>query len=371
MVLVVPGKTNRTGVTMNYSRVVNPWMQRITQSDGFDAVGEVFRPPEEGLAIPCPSDQTRYRKSNFFACQRLVFHVMIHRFLNRTLLAVLLFTTNTIALAQDGKKSREPESAKSAKQVDSPAVKALEPLFRQLKQAKSSRTTVELSADTIVDGAVIGSQKSSYQIASLRPNQFTVYLKDEERRTRIYSNGKQATIALSPSAYTVLDKPILMQEAVFNLPIPMGPYPEAVLSMSLAGIDPGQTFTTGMKSVTLVDRKRFRGEQPAIHFAGVQDDDVKWDLWITQDVRPKPLRLMVDLTEMLRANGDLQLTPGYQFVLRFDFKLWHLNNRTDPNLFVYKPIKGSKQYKSIEAYYESLAEEQEDSDQKKPAQPGD
>ncbi|MCO8122242.1 DUF2092 domain-containing protein [Stieleria sp. TO1_6] len=231
------------------------------------------------------------------------------------------------------------------------AIEALAPLLDQIVTAKSSRSTVELSVDTVVDGAVISSQTSIYQIASTAPGSFTIYLKEDARRTRIYCDGKTATIALSTTAYTTLDAPIPMQRAVFELPVPMGAYPEPVLALTLAGVDPKLTLTTGMKSVRLVDREKFRGETPAVHFTAVQDDDVKWDLWMTQDKVPQPLRLLVDLSDMLRANGGLDLPAGYRYLLRFDFKSWRINQENDPSLYQYKLVEGAEKFDSIADFH--------------------
>ncbi|MCS7468540.1 DUF2092 domain-containing protein [Stieleria sp. ICT_E10.1] len=258
--------------------------------------------------------------------------------------------------AQD-QKTPDAEPAKIAPDdvdavADADAVAALQPLFNQLIDAKSTRVTVELSADTIIDGAVINTQTSVYQIASQIPGQFTIYLKDEQQRVRIFCDGETTTIALSEKAFTVLEKPLAMQQAVFELPLPMGPYPEPILALTMAGIDPTLSLMTGMKSVRLLDRNKFRGETPAIHFQGIQEDDVSWDLWITQDERPKPLRLRVDLTEMLRANGGLELPPGYQYALRFDFKVWRIDHPNAASLFRYNKIEGAKEYESIEAYFD-------------------
>lgn len=238
------------------------------------------------------------------------------------------------------------------------SVAALQPLFDQIRKAKSTRVTVELSADTVVDGAVINTVKSVYQIASKTPGSFTIYLKDDTRRTRLFCNEKASTIAFSPTAYTHLKKPIAMQEAVYQLPIPMGPYPEAVLSLSLAGVDPGLTLTTGVKLVSLADRKPFRGKIPATHFVGLQDDDVRWDLWVTQAKQPAPLRLKVDLTDMLRANGSLKMPVGYRYILQFDFSTWKINPTTTPNLFRHTQVEDSTEYESIEAYFQELSEQQ-------------
>jgi hypothetical protein len=231
------------------------------------------------------------------------------------------------------------------------AVKAMQPLMERVRTATSTRATVELSAETIIDGAVVNKEPLTYQVASTAPDRFTVYLKGKQQRTRVYCDGTEASIALSPTAFVVLDEPIAMQQAVFQLPVPLGPYPEVVLALTLAGVDPGLTLATGMKSMRLVGPEQFRGETPAVHIAGVQDDGVRWDLWITRGKAPKPLRLRVDLTDMLRANGSLSLPAGYRYVLRMDFKLWRLDQDNKASLYRYKRIEGAQQYDSVAAYY--------------------
>jgi hypothetical protein len=247
-----------------------------------------------------------------------------------------------------------PRQTKVEREFDD-AVKRLEPLFEQIRSARSTRATVKLATENIVDGAVVSRQQSTYQVASDAPDQFTVYWKSDTVRTRIYSNSKTAAVAFSPTAYAALPNPLELQGAVFQLPVPLGPYPEPVLALTLAGVDPALSLISGMKSVKIADENKFRGEIPAVHFAGVQDDDVRWDLWVTQDAkRPKPLRLLVDLSNMLRANGSLKLPASYRFLLRFDFELWEMNHAVSPTLFEYKQVKGAQEYESVQAYYSEL-----------------
>jgi hypothetical protein len=231
---------------------------------------------------------------------------------------------------------------------------ALRPLFDQIRAAGSTRATVELTVDTVIDGAVVNSETSLYQIASTAPDRFTVYLKDAKQRTRLFSDGKRSTIAFSPKAYAHLAAPIPMQQAVFNLPVPMGPYPEPVLALTLAGVDPALTLTTGMKSIRVAGEEKFRGRTPSLRVTGVQDDAVQWDLWMTREQPPKPLRLRVDLTEMLRQNGDLELPAGYRYLLRFDFRVWLMDHQNDPKLYRYEPAEDATEYATIEEYVRSL-----------------
>ncbi|MEL6104423.1 MAG: hypothetical protein AAFU85_00240 [Planctomycetota bacterium] len=290
------------------------------------------------------------------------------------LLAVTPFVTVAGGVSAQSPQSDQPEAPGTRQETDAAseetakALAAARPFFDRIKRARSTRATIELTAETIVDGAIVGTQVSTYQIASTAPKSFTVYLKDQTQRTRLFCDGEKATLALSPTAFTHLDQVIGMQEAVFGLPFALGPYPEVVLATTLAGVDPALTLANGMRSLTLMDRGRFRGRTPAIHLRGVQDDDVSWELWLTEGKEPEPLRLQVDLTQMLRANGDLQLPSGYKYLLRFDYAVWKLNLNNGAELYRYRKLADAKEYESIQAYAD--AERAKNEERAKNADPG-
>ncbi len=231
----------------------------------------------------------------------------------------------------------------------------LVPLFAEIANAGVSRATVEMLVDSLVSGQVVESQTSTFQIASVQPNEFTIYLKEPEQRTRIYCDGKTMSVALAPDAYFRLPQPMSTQEAVTSLPVPMGPYPEPMLAMTLAGADPAISMIAGMRSIEIVDRDDFRGKIPAVHLRGVQADAVTWDLWMSSGEKPEPLRLLVDLTPMLVASDELQVPDGFSHQVRYDFLSWRVTGDVDSALFVHKPEKDAKEYESLEDYYASLS----------------
>jgi thiol-disulfide isomerase/thioredoxin len=163
------------------------------------------------------------------------------------------------------------------------------------------------------------------------------------------------TVAMSPQAYLQMPDAIGLQEAVFSLPVPMGPYPEPIMALSLASVDPAASLFGGMKSVELIGNEQLRGETPSIHIRGVQRDGVIWDLWISTQEDHRPLRLVVDLTEMLKASGQVAVPDNFSFRLRADFSSWRMSGEVDERLFRYTPPEGAVKFKSLEAYYESIA----------------
>jgi thiol-disulfide isomerase/thioredoxin len=267
------------------------------------------------------------------------------------LAAILLSGSGLYRCAAD-----EPDEPKEPFVVPEEVRDALSPLFKSILNADVSRVTVEMTAESLTGAQIMDSQTSIFQIGSIAPEKFTIYMKATDQRLRVYCNGKEMVVAMSPDAFFRAPEPIQTQQAATEIPVPLGPYPEAVLALSLAGVDPAITLLGGMKSVTLVDRGKFRGEMPAVHFKGLQDDGVSWDFWITQGESPRPLRLLVDLTPMLRATGQAQFPDSYSYQLRFDFSSWRMTGEVDEGLFTFSPSKDAVEYKSLDDYYESVTD---------------
>ncbi|MFK8111841.1 MAG: redoxin domain-containing protein [Rubripirellula sp.] len=250
----------------------------------------------------------------------------------------------------------EPAGQLPAFELDEEVEDVLVPLFSSIVKAQVSRATVEMLADSLLSGTVVESKKSTYQIASsVDPDKFTIYLKEPEQRTRIYNDGESMAVALAPNAFFRIADPIGTQEAATNLPVPMGPYPEPLLALTLAGVDPQISLISGMKSLEIVDRKKFGGKVEAVHLRGVQADAVSWDLWISEEKQPKPLRLLIDMTPMLIASDQVNVPEGFSYQVRFDFLSWRVSGEVEDSLFVYKPAKDAKEFKSLEDYYGSIA----------------
>ncbi len=269
-------------------------------------------------------------------------------------LTLCLFTLAAGPVWSDDPENNNEEEA-PVFELKKDVSKELLPLFKAISTAKASRAQVQLSVDSIVDGIVKNTTKSTYQIASSFPNKFTVYYKEPEQRTRVYCDGKRFTVALAPDAYLKNSKAISTKQAVTDMPIALGPYPEVVYALTFAGSDPVASFLGAMKSVEIVDRGKFRGKTPSVHLRGVQGDDVTWDFWISSETR-KPLRLMVDLTPMLVATGQLQAPRGFTYLMRYDFVSWRISGTVDDALFDYRPSKDATEYESVDKYYDAVSE---------------
>ena len=232
---------------------------------------------------------------------------------------------------------------------------AVLPLFRRVNRADVTRVTATMLFDTLVSGRTIDSTRSTFQIASTDEGKYTIYLRQPDQRTRLYSDSKDSRVALAPDAYVDLPETLSNQQVVIRPPVILGPYPEPVLALSMAGVDPAVTFLGGMRSVQVLDRMKFDDKIPAVHLRGVQTDRIVWDFWISEDDDPRPLRLLIDMTPMLIASQKVPVPAGYSQQIRYDFDTFRTDGTLKSDLFMYKPSAKAKRYDSVQQYLQTVA----------------
>ncbi|SMP61116.1 Thiol-disulfide isomerase or thioredoxin [Neorhodopirellula lusitana] len=258
--------------------------------------------------------------------------------------AAMLVVTSGVALGQDAQRKAPPF------ELNDQVRDVLVPLFSSIAKADVSRAKVELAVETVLNGEIVNTELSSFQIASRYPDSYTVYHKSADERLRIFADGKQSVVAISPQAYYELPEVLDCQSIVNSSPVALGPYPEPMLALTLAGVDPAMTFLSGMTSLEVVGDVKFRGRTDAIQLRGRQDDGVVWDFWVTDDQYRRPLRLLINLTPMLVATQKVRVPRGYELSLRYDFVSWRVTGEVDDKLFSFRPAKDAKKFASMQAY---------------------
>ncbi len=234
---------------------------------------------------------------------------------------------------------------------------ALRPVAEAIKRAARSRATVELTTRSMIDGRVVASETSNFQIASHTPNLYRVHLKAEQQQLQVVCDGKQASVLLGGQAYYQTPAPETLQHAVTELPVPLGPYPEPLMALTLAGVNVADSLLVDMQNLELVDRDPYDGV-PAVQLRGTQADGVTWVLWLaTDETPPRPLRMKVDLTAVVVGDGEAGLPPNFAFELDFKFTQWRMDGELDKAIFTFKPPADAQQFESLQAYAQSIAEE--------------
>ncbi len=142
---------------------------------------------------------------------------------------------------------------------------------------------------------------------------------------------------------------------IANSPVPLGPYPEPILALTLLHVDVIESMLANMKEVTLVNSEPLN-QVPAMQIHGVQSDGVAWDLWISSDdSTAQPLRLLVDLTSIIQSNNN-DLPKDFRYELDCWFTIWKLDQPIDEKFFEFNPAQKAKKFDSLDAYYKHIEE---------------
>src|SRR5690606_25822796 len=131
--------------------------------------------------------------------------------------------------------------------------------------------------------------------------------------------------------------PETLQQVVTDLPVPLGPYPEPLMALTLAGVSVTDSLLADMQNIELANRDPYDGV-PAVQLRGTQADGVTWVLWLaTDEAQPRPLRMQVDLTAVVVGDGEAGLPQNFAFELDFKFTLWRMDGELDKSMFAFKP----------------------------------
>lgn len=240
----------------------------------------------------------------------------------------------------------------------SEAIAALQPLVKAVGEATQTRATVELTSRSMINGQVVASDVAVYQIASQKPNLYSIQLKGGDQLLQVVSDGQIANVILSGTAYYQVPAQASLQPLVTESPIPMGPYPEPVMALTLAGADVARTFLTEMQSLELVKTDAVE-DVPSVHVRGVQADGVSWSLWAgTEPGKVKPLRLKIDLTKVVVGDNQEGLPDGFAYELDLKFTQWRSDGEFDPSIFNFKPSADVKKFDTLEDLIASMEAEE-------------
>lgn len=251
-----------------------------------------------------------------------------------------------------------PQETDAPAKDQSKAIAALQPLVKAIKDATQTRATVELTSRSMINGQVISSDVAVYQIASKKPNLYSIQLKGGDQLLQVVSDGNIANVILGGTAYYQVPAQATLQPLVTESPIPMGPYPEPVMALSLAGVDAARTFLTEMQSLELV-KSDATEDASTVHIRGVQADGVAWSLWAaTEHGKVRPLRLKVDLTKVVVGNNEEGLPDGFAYELDLKFNQWRSDGEIDPSVFNFKPAPDVKKFDSLEDLIASMEAEE-------------
>lgn len=268
------------------------------------------------------------------------------RWTGRTLLwGLLVASLATGQWSSRSQKLNAQEPSINQISVDA-AQQQLGPLSKAIRDAKSLRATIRLNVVSAIGAEVLGKDEGVFQLASTNQNLLAISAKFAADAVRIQSDGTKMFLQLSPSAYVESPPPANFAELITAMPIQLGPQPEPMLWLSLAGVNPGENLLASAMSVESIAGPVIEGAETRL-LRVVRPDGVQWELQLTHGEQPRPISLRIDLTKMITQANNLTLPDGYTFKLEYEFQRWELNGEIASELFQYQPPAGAERFESI------------------------
>lgn len=232
---------------------------------------------------------------------------------------------------------------------------AVAPLFDAIHNAKSIRAIADMKLIAAVKGEPVETQSGTYQILSAAPDRVSALLKGPDQETQMVSDGKQLNYVLTPDAYIELAAPKSLDTLASNVETPFGPFPEYILSLTMAGVDAYPAFfrTAGGMGISDGEREKLPG---TVRLHVRRGDGVIWDMWVRKGDQPAPVRLAVDITGMLVQMNQVQIPEGFSYVLEINFKSWETDTKLDESVFTFQPKVEAKKFTSLDEFIESLSD---------------
>ncbi len=275
------------------------------------------------------------------------------------------------AIAQDAPPESKPQTSAAAEAATTVAAKvltaeqipadvraAVEPLFGRIENAERIRATVKMNVVTSIGEEVLGRNQGLFQVASQIPNLLALSAKFDSDAVRLISTGDSLFIELSGTEYVETDAPATLNAFVASMPLQLGPQPEPMLLLSVAGMKPADLLLNGLAEVAVT-------AGPVVEDAATKlvkarrPEGIQWELQFTEGADPRPLQLSIDITEMITRANNLEVPEGYSFKVMYTFERWDADGPLAAELFTFTPPEEAVRYESIAAYLEAKSASQE------------
>lgn len=228
-------------------------------------------------------------------------------------------------------------------------VEVLDPVFEALKSSRELRATVKVEVTSSVGDELLGKNEGVFQLASRSPNLLALSAKFDSESVKIVSDGEQLSVQLSPDAYVQMKAPSSLVELTESMPLQLGPQPELLFWLTMAGIDSRMNVLTGLVELSRVTAPEAAGDN-VVRITGTRVEGIRWALDVQTTPAPRPIAMAIDLTDMLSQANNLQVPEGYSFKVTYKFQRWDLGAGVQDSMFAFKVPDAAKRYDSVADY---------------------
>ena len=228
--------------------------------------------------------------------------------------------------------------------IEDNADRILREMGEYIREAKEFTFRTEVAYDTLLPNGQKIQYSGQANISVHRPDKLLVRFDGEERKSRIFYDGKTFTILdARMNVYSVTDVPPTIDDAVdqivemygFSPPIADFVYTDPY-KVLIENVDTG--FTVGQSLVDGVN----------CHHLAFTQDVIDWQIWIEQGGRPVPRKLVITYKQ----------EPGSpQYTARFSD--WNFQPRLAESSFTFHPPDGADKIDFLKPRLEIGSEDDE------------
>lgn len=173
-----------------------------------------------------------------------------------------------------------------------------------------------------------------YEVAARRPNKFAFVRRKGDMGTTIVSDGENITNYVAElKQYTQQPAPKTLEKfsnsltGAMMLEGGMGGF-----AMALLADAPYQRLTEGDAQVEYVDKEVIEGKE--CHRLRLQQEDLKFDIWVTAAEEPTLRRIRPDMSSQFTEE---ELASGFKIVISLDYTKWDWKPEADAAVFQFSP----------------------------------
>lgn len=256
-----------------------------------------------------------------------------------------------VGWAQDQEEDTKQQGTPLIPVIEAPVRQVLTPMLKNLTAANKLRATVRMTVTSAVGDEVLGQNQGLFQLASERPNQFALSAKFDTEAVQFVCDGNNLFVRLSAEDYLELPAPTVFEELITAMPIQLGPQPEPMLWISLAGVNPVEPLFVGLKTCKVVEPTvPVESDESTSTVRAVRPEGLVWELTVTKGQAGRPVRLLIDMTEMIKQTNNLQVPEGYSFKIQYDFEKWETDAELPRGIFDFTRPEKAKKFNSLADY---------------------
>ncbi|HYE33768.1 MAG TPA: DUF2092 domain-containing protein [Methylomirabilota bacterium] len=228
-------------------------------------------------------------------------------------------------------------------QIDPKADELLKKMSEAFKNSKSMRVNMKTLMSMKL-GGMNQEMPADYKFVAERPNKMSMTMQGEGMGVNVISDGKKLVVHVPMmNRYTEADAPAKIEDVGESSGAPSGPH--EILTSGLFSDNPYETLIKDAKKIAYVGMGK--DAEKDLHHLRVTQDDVEWDMYLSNDAKPTISKIRADMTKAMAEGVPEEARAGVSMVMTLTYSNWDLAAKTTADDFKFTPPAGAEKVEEI------------------------